>query len=194
MRKVWSTYKEYFALISVSVTVAFITTLILLYITQWLVGNDMAMLFLLTSFLMASIYIGSRYAAEEAEPGEMCVISARFIFLFSLFSLLVVLSLYMPPPIGFIYNLIIVSLFFLAVPILSELGISRGLEKLRELLAKHPISYIALNWLFFLGLFAVLSLAVKPALIVVTYILLLFVYLPLFSLTGFYLAHGTRGR
>ena len=194
MLKVWEDYRNGFWAISIGATASLITAIVLYYIGYLLLGNDLVVVFLVSSFLMGGVYIASRFIVKGAGLEELSVIMARFVLAFSLFSLLAALGLYLPSPWASLYEMIVVSLLYLAVPIVAELGIRDGLRYLVKLVKKNLPSYVGLNWLFFLGFFAILSLAVSSLLAIIVFILIVYFYFPLYSLTGIYLTRLALGR
>jgi hypothetical protein len=91
-------------------------------------------------------------------------------------------------------GLTVVGLFYLAVPIVAELGFKEGCRKAKDLILKAPASFVGLNFFFMMALIAIVSIAVNVVLAVIALLVVAFLYLPIYSLTAYYLAHSALRR
>ncbi|NPA86482.1 MAG: hypothetical protein GXO00_00520 [Candidatus Diapherotrites archaeon] len=194
VRKAWEAYRSNFSVISIGVILSILVAMLLLYIGTLLLGIDWIVMFLSTSYLFGAIYVAARVSVEPHQFEESSLILARYVLAFAIFTLLVTLGYVLPYPINVLFSLAVISVGYLAVPIVAELGFREGLRRVIELLKKVPAGYVGLNWLFFLGLLAILSIFINPILAIIGFFAITFYYLPLYSLTAYFLARSARLR
>ncbi len=191
MTKAYKDYKENFYVISMGIVIAGIIAVVLGYLAKLLYPIDLTTVLLLSSFFLAGGYVAARYAVKEMDTREGVEMMARFILMYSVFVLLEVAAVVSPYPFNVLIGIAVVSLVYMAVPVVAELGFKEGCEKIKKLIAKAPVTYVGLNLLFVMGLLAIVSIAVTPVLAAIALIVIAFFYLPLYYLTGYYLAHST---
>lgn len=188
LRKSWVLFKENYSFISLGVLISLLLTLGILYMGTALLGSDMVIVMLISTMLLVSIYLTSRYALRPFKTVEGLILGSRFILAFSVFVLITAGAYVLPQPLKLWAVLIIVSTLYLSVPIVAELGFGDGLRKTVQLLWKRPASVVGLNLFYIILMVALLSLMVNLPMIILTTLLFTFLYLPLYSITGYLMA------
>ena len=188
LRKSWILLKENYTFISLGVLISLLLTLAVLYLGAVLLGSDLVMGMLVSTLLLTSIYLTTRYALRPFRVMDGLVLGSRFILAFAVFVLIIAGAYVLPQPLKLWVVLIIVSTLYMSIPIVAELGFGDGLRKTVQLLKRRPASVIGLNLFYIILMVALLSLMINIPMIILTILLFSFLYLPLYSITGYLMA------
>ncbi len=166
MERVWEDYRQNFRRLSIYIILVVLLSFLVMYAGYALRGTVDGVTMLLTSaFLMAGVYAASRWCVEEYDTFLGVKIMVRYVLALSLLMLLVSVAFLLPYPVSQIFMIVVMSVFFVAVPVVAEMGIWEGLRKVWELVRKRPVSVVGLNWLFFMFLLAISSLRVSISIV-----------------------------
>lgn len=188
LRKSWILLKENYTFVSLGVLISLLLSMGVLYIGNVLLGSDLVMGMLVSTLLLTSIYLTTRYALRPFKVTDGLVLGSRFILAFAVFVLIISGAYVLPQPLRLWIILFIVSTLYLSVPIVTELGFGDGIKKTVQLIWKRPASVVGLNLFYIIFLVALLSLMMNMPTTIITVLLFSFLYLPLYSITGYLMA------